>query len=179
MSVRKPPLPQYFYRHRSGQCRWCGGDIEPRLKRDGQPHKQQPTFHPDCLAEWKVVAFPDIMRRRVWDRDHGICAHCGLNTDALENRKLVVGRRDVFSVSDGRGDMWPRCRFSAVRWEADWFADHIVPLWSVDRGQPNAIRFWQLGNIQTLCRDCHAAKTAKEAGDRAQSRRAATEPAFL
>lgn len=45
----------------------------------------------------------------------------------------------------------------------EWYADHITPLWRVDREHPKAFWFWTIGNLQTLCRACHKKKTAEEA----------------
>jgi len=45
-----------------------------------------------------------------------------------------------------------------------WDADHVIPL---HRGGSNCI-----GNVQTLCVDCHREKSAAEATERARIRRA-------
>ena len=52
-----------------------------------------------------------------------------------------------------------------------WEADHIYPLWLVDRSQPGAWRYWTLDNLQTLCKEHHDAKSKREARDRAHIRR--------
>jgi 5-methylcytosine-specific restriction endonuclease McrA len=45
--------------------------------------------------------------------------------------------------------------------------DHITPLIEA-KGD---LTFWQLGNLQTLCKICHTAKTSQEASQRALVRR--------
>lgn len=50
----------------------------------------------------------------------------------------------------------------------DWFCDHIKPIWSAPKPLPIDRRdeFYGGGNLQTLCPDCHKAKTSREAADR-------------
>jgi 5-methylcytosine-specific restriction endonuclease McrA len=55
--------------------------------------------------------------------------------------------------------------------DAGWHADHVLPLWKVDRTVPEAFWFWTMANLQTLCLKCHAAKTKREAGERAALKR--------
>lgn len=59
------------------------------------------------------------------------------------------------------------CQACGVR-TLNWELDHIVALWKVAR-VPDKIRvkFFQIGNLQTLCLPCHDAKSGKEAGERA------------
>ena len=47
--------------------------------------------------------------------------------------------------------------------------DHIKPL---IEAQGN-LDYWRLGNLQTLCTDCHVKKTSAEATARAEARKAA------
>lgn len=51
--------------------------------------------------------------------------------------------------------------------------DHVRPLWSLadeERGQP---RWWLPYNLQVLCAECHKAKTAAEAAERARIKKLA------
>lgn len=52
-----------------------------------------------------------------------------------------------------------------------WYADHIHPLWLADRQNPEHLRYWRAGNLQTLCGPCHARKTKREAAARAKMKR--------
>ena len=58
--------------------------------------------------------------------------------------------------------------------------DHIVPFWKVDMmpREKQTIRYWLPGNLQALCRSCHAAKTKREAGERSRARSAQAELAL-
>lgn len=60
------------------------------------------------------------------------------------------------------------CAACGVRAER-WHVDHLRPIHEADKlsGDTSA---WELGNMQTLCVSCHAAKTAAEAAKRASAR---------
>ena len=59
--------------------------------------------------------------------------------------------------------------------------DHRFPLWKVDRAQPWArlIRYWMAENLDALCVECHKAKTAAGAAERASLRRRASQASQL
>ena len=61
-----------------------------------------------------------------------------------------------------------KCGHQCARKGKDgWHLDHIQPLIEA-KGD---IKFWELGNLQTLCQSCHHAKTGAEATARAEARR--------
>lgn len=49
--------------------------------------------------------------------------------------------------------------------------DHVRPLWSLDDDERTELRWWLPFNLQALCTECHRAKTAAEAAERARRRR--------
>ena len=51
--------------------------------------------------------------------------------------------------------------------------DHVRPLWSLTAEERTDLKWWGPQNLQILCTPCHAAKTRKEAAERARSRREA------
>jgi 5-methylcytosine-specific restriction enzyme A len=120
-----------------GICRRCGQEVPPRRR----------TFCSDeCVHEWRLRTDPGYLREQVLQRDHGVCAICGL--DALEfyrrfrllpSRKRSALRRSL--------DMPPHR-------ENFWDADHVVPV--VEGGGECGI-----GNLRTLCLWCHQAETAR------------------
>lgn len=119
-------------------CRRCGQEV-PRGRR---------TFCGDqCVHEWRLQTDPGYVRQKVWERDHGICRVCGLDTanwrGATEHRRTL-------------GFYWWR-RQSA------WEADHIVPV--VEGGGGCGLE-----GYRTLCLDCHRRVTAELARRRAEQR---------
>ena len=117
-------------------CRWCNLEVPPgRL-----------TFCSDfCVEEWKLRSNPGHLRERVFERDRGICAVCGLDCIAewRHIKRLRGGARAKAIASWGL-----RGRKSL------WDADHIIP---VAEGGGEC----DLANMRTLCLKCHRAHTAR------------------
>src|SRR5512140_1067765 len=115
-------------------CRWCSLEVPTRRF----------TFCSDaCVHEWKLRTDPGYLRERVFERDHGVCAACGLDTEAMrrDKRKLDYRARKQFEKDwGGRRHLWD--------------ADHIVP---VAEGGGEC----DLSNMRTLCLRCHRAATAQ------------------
>ena len=160
-------------------CRWCRGPVErPRL-----------TFCSNkCVEEAKLRLSGTWVRDMVWERDHGICRTCGVDT--------VQKRREVLAWDKAnRTPLWGELRFRTVDFKQEsrlyreavsqhaefrkqsvgdwptagsrktfWDADHILEV--VNGGGLCGIE-----NYQTLCVPCHKAKTAKLAKDRSEARR--------
>jgi hypothetical protein len=173
-SVRRPPRQPDFSKPK-GTCRWC---FEPVLEEDGSVSKRR-AWHRSCIGIWNVATSQSAARDAVYRRDKGVCAGCGWS--AAENSmpefwysaKLHPQHAwDLFRSDPVPPDTTWQGDVSILRWvEAPWFADHITPLWSVDRIDPTSFFYWTLGNLQTLCGPCHLAKSAKEAAFRASLRR--------
>jgi 5-methylcytosine-specific restriction protein A len=117
----------------SGVCRWCGKEVP----------KGRYTFCGDaCVEEWKLRTNPGYLREKVFERDRGVCAMCGLDTEALRKnkRKLDYAARRQFEKDWGaRRNLWD--------------ADHTVPV--VEGGGECG-----LANMRTLCLKCHRTVTA-------------------
>ena len=119
--------------HGRGLCRRCRAEVP----------KGRFTFCSDvCVREWKLRTDPAYLREQVFLRDHGVCAACGLDTEALRKnkRKLDWAARRKFEAE------WGRRRHL-------WDADHIVP---VAEGGGEC----DLDNMRTLCLKCHRDATA-------------------
>ena len=129
-------------------CRWCALEV-PKGRR---------TFCSEwCVHEWRLRTDMSYLREQVFQRDQGICAECGVNTEAEWKRiKRLRGehRRQVLAE-------WGR---SGRRRLSLWDADHVVP---VAEGGGEC----DLSNIRTLCLKCHNKVTA-ELRDRLMTRRA-------
>src|SRR5579864_7508237 len=70
-------------------CRWCNLEIPPRRF----------TFCSDgCVHEWKLRTDPGYLRDKVFERDKGVCAECGVDTLTLRRdaRKLDYAARRRF-----------------------------------------------------------------------------------
>jgi 5-methylcytosine-specific restriction endonuclease McrA len=94
------------------------------------------------VEEWKLRTNPGYLREKVFERDRGVCAMCGLDTEALRKnkRKLDYAARRQFEKDWGaRRNLWD--------------ADHTVPV--VEGGGECG-----LANMRTLCLKCHRAATA-------------------
>jgi 5-methylcytosine-specific restriction protein A len=118
-------------------CRRCAAEVP----------KGRLTFCSDgCVHEWKLRTDPAYLRQCVFDRDHGICAECGVNAVESDSRYLHRKRS-----ARGTGHLWQ--------------ADHIVPV--VEGGGE-----CDLSNLRTLCTACHKRATADLAARRAEQRRA-------
>ena len=118
-------------------CRWCKTEVPKRRR----------TFCSDaCVHEWKLRTDPGYLREKVFDRDHGVCAACGIDTVALRGdlRKLDYAARRQFLKT------W---RLREGSRKSLWDADHILPV-AEGGGQCD------LSNMRTLCLKCHAAATA-------------------
>lgn len=136
MLVKPPP---------KGICRWCDGPCDPKRQ-----------WHPACVVEFKIVAWPSEARLATWNRDKGICARC--RKDSCANLRVYLADKGRFQqaidnyVSRQSGDLWQH--------------DHIRPLVEA-RGD---LSFWRLDNIQTLCTPCHKQKGREDHARRRQER---------
>jgi 5-methylcytosine-specific restriction protein A len=118
-------------------CRWCRAEV-PRGRR---------TFCSDsCVHEWKLRTDPAYLREKVFARDRGVCAKCGVDTITLRRdmRKLDFAARRRFLKQ------WKLREGSR---KSLWDADHIVPV--VEGGGQ-----CDLSNMRTLCLLCHGEVTA-------------------
>ncbi len=127
-------------------CRWCSLEVPPG----------RVTFCSDwCVNEWRLRTNPGYLRDRVFERDKGVCAACGLDCE----RELSRLRRARGAAAVRLWAEWglkPRHRKSL------WDADHIVP---VAEGGGEC----DLENMRTLCLRCHRRATA-ELRERLRSR---------
>ena len=131
MSTRRTQPGGWVARRRQ-PCRWCRGEVP----------KGRFTFCSGaCVHEWKLRTDPGYLRAQVFLRDRGVCAQCGLHTEALrrDKRKLDYTARRQFEKE------WGRRRHL-------WDADHIVP---VAEGGGEC----DLDNMRTLCLKCHREAT--------------------
>jgi 5-methylcytosine-specific restriction endonuclease McrA len=71
------PVPEIpFSDAPRGTCRWCGEVI---LKSDGNQNCRR-RWHPECEDAFHFQIYPQVARWRVWERDRGVCAECGVQS---------------------------------------------------------------------------------------------------
>lgn len=134
MSTRRAAPGGWVARGKRLPCRWCGAEVSGRRR----------TFCSDaCVHQWKLRTDTGYLRQQVFLRDRGVCALCGLDTEALrkDKRKLDYNARRQFEKDWGlRRHLWD--------------ADHIIPV--VEGGGE-----CDLSNMRTLCLNCHRQATAE------------------
>lgn len=141
---RKAPGGWSYGNARLKACRRCGGEIPEGGRRR--------TFcSAECVHEWKLRTDPNYVRLKVFERDKGICALCGLDTQTL----APLNRWGRTPGARGTGHLWQ--------------ADHIVPV--VEGGGECG-----LDGFRTLCTACHKSETAKLRKRMSQARRREPEP---
>ena len=131
--------PAEIERGTSGRplCRWCRAEVPGRRR----------TFCSDtCVHEWKLRTDPGYLREKVFARDKGVCAECGVDTTGI--------RRDVRKLDyAARRRFFREWRLREGSRKSLWDADHIVPV-AEGGGQCD------LTNMRTLCLRCHREVTA-------------------
>lgn len=118
-------------------CRWCNLEV---------PKGRRTFCSPYCVEQWRLRTSPGYLRERTFERDRGVCALCGIDTEAaLHKLKRSRGRnRQALLAIWGLKRLWRRSL---------WDADHVVP---VAEGGGEC----DLDNIRTLCLNCHREATA-------------------
>ena len=118
-------------------CRWCNLEVP----------KGRLTFCSDwCVEEWKLRSNPGYLREKVFERDRGACAQCGVDCEAAwRHIKKLRGA--------ARLRAWTAWGIKPNSRQTLWDADHIVPV--VEGGGE-----CDLSNLRTLCLKCHRAATA-------------------
>ena len=150
---RAPPKPIWYRDPGKGNCRWCGEPVTGRRQ----------CWHNACLIEYKKLFWPGVMRRLMFERAHGTCQQCG---KLLSSRCLLEKQRLTTEISiDHRHIRSKR-----------YHLDHIVPLVDYPPDPHDPYAAWRESNLQILCEDCHKAKTAHEANERAARKRKADRP---
>ncbi len=133
-------------------CRRCSVEVP----------KGRLTFcSPECVHQWTLRTNAAYVRSKVWERDKGVCAYCGADTDALDDMLAEMVGWDVRELPLAKRVAWQQTyheiwtALGGMRAGSLWAADHIVP---VEFGGGEC----GLEGYQTLCRACHDRKTAAQ-----------------
>ena len=176
----KPP-----FRGQPGRCSWCGTTELPKGRQSWCSQR--------CVDEYLSRSSSAHIRRRVYERDRGICALCGCDANVeytrwrdrrrevahLADRLVAQSRWDL--VWDGREMVFRDTKYpdapAVRRFRARLFAKYAPGRWTSGRSTgwdadhivPVVEGGGQCGldNYRTLCHPCHKDETAKLAGRRA------------
>lgn len=135
MSHRDPPDPPHWDSE-PGICRWCGCCI---VGPTGKPMYRL-RWHEKCLAEYKVIFWPQETRYQLWSLGGGACEVCGCLlawSDIMWSRTTPGGWRERYQVI-------PKPE-----------AHHIIPLHRYPHDRSDPYRAWRMPNLMLLCHDCH------------------------
>ena len=89
------------------------------------------------------------LRKKVFERDRGVCVECTTDTEALRERVAQLR-------GDARAAVWKFLEAEGFsRSRSLWEADHELALDEEGRDE--------LGNLATRCRPCHSEKTSEQA----------------
>lgn len=140
-------------------CRWCKGPVAP---------PKRSWCSKACVKEFLIRCSADSLRRAVFDRDKGVCACCGADTEQIK-RIMSHAQHGYDKLTHGLikhsgWQDWPSYVIGLVfqrvgfnQSKTLWEADHIKEVCNGGEGS--------LENIQTLCVPCHKAKTKKMHAD--------------
>lgn len=162
-TARKVRLP--YRRDGEGRplCRWCGALVKPpREWWCGQ----------GCVEEYRERYDAAYQRRMVLKRDRGVCAGCGLDCVGLA-REVMRAYRERGEEAARRALVAGGLRATDLRFKGRkgdrlrglWQADHIVPV--IEGGGGTTV-----GNLRTLCSECHRKVTRELMARRRAARKA-------
>lgn len=126
-----------------------------------------------CIEEYLTQSDARFARRRVRDRDRGVCALCGVDTELIRAHMRFLKKHSygvdplsvMFTQTYNNLKTHLRTLYNKANSAGDfWQADHTTP---VCEGGGCAA----LDQLRTLCTPCHKAETKKLAARRAEQRR--------
>lgn len=122
------------YKQQARFCAWCGESLKDYLKHKG-------VYCSDsCKHEHKIRTSRSYARKKVFERDGGVCSMCELDTVGLIQRLNGLSPEEFESQCEALGI--PKHRKTL------WDMDHILPV--KDGGGACG-----LDNLRTLCIWCH------------------------
>ena len=125
-------------------CRQCGQETAPPRK----------TFCSDaCVENWKVRTNGGFARQKVFERDRGVCASCGLDTEEL--RALLYRVRTEKGGAVYQKLLMHYENTTGYSFDLDKHAFEVDHVLSVADGGGSCSE----DNLQTLCVPCHRRKT--------------------
>jgi 5-methylcytosine-specific restriction protein A len=161
-------------------CRWCHQEV---------PQGRRTFCSPACVDEWRIRTDTQFMRKKVFERDQGVCAVCGINTEALKLalRSLQFQSNYVRVVVDGKYQLeyWKSCggrtafrdflHSTGLKWangSTGWHAHHKHAV--VEGGGECG-----LDNYETVCIVCHKKETKELHGRLKRARKQQVQPELM
>jgi 5-methylcytosine-specific restriction protein A len=148
-------------------CRWCDQEVD----------NERRTFckERDCVTQFLIRTDPGLVRRKVFERDRGVCASCGFDTSKARNEVRSARPEVKFT---GTMEQWIRKTQKANHAERKasekyiamgfpsiqfhwWEADHVIPV--IEGGG-----LCGLEGYRTLCIPCHKKETRQLARRRSR-----------
>jgi 5-methylcytosine-specific restriction protein A len=123
--------------------RLCRNCRKPLAK--GQRH----NCSPECTDAWMCKTTPEHLAYKLQQRDHGVCAICRVDCEALKKEWRDLSRTNWAASQEFRKKH--QIPSGRNRW---WDADHIIPV--IEGGGECG-----LDNYRTLCIPCHKKVTAE------------------
>ncbi len=122
----------------------------------------------ECVDRFSLLTDWGYIRFKVFERDKGICAACGLDTEKKREVHRIATHTLWRWANEHNIYEWINVKRSlerqwCIRRGDIWDADHIIP---VSEGGGN-----ELENLRTLCIRCHKLDTAQVAARAAERRR--------
>ncbi|GEM49159.1 HNH endonuclease [Deinococcus cellulosilyticus] len=135
----------------------------------------------DCQDHWLIRSMPSFARKKVFERDRGVCAECGVDAHTRDSRIARQVRAEekrvkaILSPQQLKQHLQSHLQQVATEFGLDtpkmmgWQMDHIV---AVEDGGGEC----GLENLQTLCTVCHKKKSKAQAAVRSRKRKASSVP---
>lgn len=134
----KKTFDEMFPKRDDGLCR-CGCGLEAKFEWYSAKHKKEAYSH------YRLLKDPRYVRKKVWERDEGICQQCGLDLREFQ-AKYKSGEID---------DAWIKKNKYNGKGKSFWMADHL-------QGVAHGGGLASLEDYQLLCNRCHRLKTNEE-----------------
>jgi len=136
-------------------CVWCGSVVKP---------PRRSWCSDECVEQYRIRTDPGFVRLKVEDRDHGICAHCGTDTERVRSDLATLARRcqKVGCSDEEMRAFRDAAEAAGIRSSGVWpFA--IGHLWEAHHRIPVAEGGADCGleGYETLCLACHRRATAE------------------
>lgn len=155
-----PEAPDGSTRGPNGR-RYCKNCAAYKNEFNEVPAGRETFCSKECWEYYAIRNDSGYVRDSVWHRDHGICARCNLDTQALrellhdtksEVYKCLTSKLNPKDGPFGK-TVLNRLGFAGGHYSCHWWeADHIVPV--VEGGGE-----CDLDNYRTLCLPCHKTVT--------------------